>query len=107
MQLNNYNIMKTFSLVHIGRSTFIMLNAKDNLTNNQCNSTIFEIKEDASLNTNIFDYFDLKVSILVDKLDRRTKNFKQLEKEYQYFSASFLPAIKKNKENNSLITKKY
>ena len=99
--------MKTFSLVHIGRSTFIMLNAKDNLTNNQCNSTIFESREDANLKVNIFDYFGLKVTILVNKLDRRTKKFKQLEKEYQYFSASFLPEIKKNKESNSLIHKKY
>ena len=99
--------MKTFSLVHIGRNTFIMLNAKENLKNNQCNSTIFVNPESSKLNCNVFHYFGLKVTILIDKLDRRTKKFKQLEKEYQYFSASFLPEIKKNKESNSLIIKKY
>lgn len=99
--------MTTFSLVHIGRDTFIMLNTKDNLTNNQCNSAIFVNFESSILNTNVFHYFGLKVTILIDKLDRRTKKFKQLEREYQYFSASFLPEIKKNKESNSLIPKKY
>jgi len=99
--------MKKFSLVNIGRDTFIMLNAKDNLLNCQCNSTTFESKKDANLKVNVFEYYGLKVHIIIDNLDRRTKRFKQFAKDYQYFSVSFLPEIKKNKERNSLTTNKY
>lgn len=99
--------MKTYSLVHIGRDTFIMLNAKEDLKNNQCNSTIFVNPESANLNTNVFHYFGLKVNIIIDKLDRRTKKFKQLEKDYQYFSVSFLPKIKAREVHNSLAPYKY
>ena len=98
---------KVFSLVHIGRDTFIMLNAKENLTNRQCNSTMFENQEIASLNTNIFDYFQLKVHIVIDVLDRRTKKFKELEKKHPYFSAGFLPTIQKRARGNSLINFDY
>jgi hypothetical protein len=70
-----------------------MLNAKKEIKNSQCNSTIFVNKVDANLDCNVFEYFDLKVHIIVDKLDRRTKKFKQLEQRYQYFSVSFLPKI--------------
>lgn len=93
---------KVFSLVHIGRDTFIMLNAKEDLKNNQCNSSIFVNKDSASLNTNVFHYFGLKVNIIIDKLDRRTKKFKQLERDYQYFSVSFLPKIKERSLSNRI-----
>ena len=98
---------KVFSLVHIGRDTFIMLNAKDNLKNSQCCSTIFENRNDANLDINIFDYYGLKVRILDDKLDRRTKKFKELESRYQYFSVSFLRKIKERSSGNSLIPYKF
>lgn len=87
--------MKTFALVHIGRDTFIMLNPKDDLKNKHCNSTVFENKDDANLDVNVFDYYGLKVNILESKLDRRTKQFKRLKSQYPYFSVSFLPEIKK------------
>jgi hypothetical protein len=98
---------KVFSLVQIGRDTFIMLNAKENLTNRQCNSTMFESQEIADLNVNIFDYFELKVHIVIEKLDRRTKKFKELERQYPYFSAGFLPMIQKRARGNSLINFDY
>jgi hypothetical protein len=94
--------MKVYSLVHIGRDTFIMLNAKDDLKNSQCNSTIFENKVDANLGINVFEYYGLKVNILIDNLDRRTKRFKQFEKDYQYFSVSFLPKIKERSLSNRI-----
>jgi len=94
--------MKVYSLVHIGRDTFIMLNAKDDLKNNQCNSTIFVNPESANLNCNVYHYFGLKVTIIIDKLDRRTKKFKQFEKDYQYFSVSFLPKIKERSLSNRI-----
>lgn len=99
--------MKTYSLVHIGRDTFIMLNAKDKLTNKMCNSTIFVNKESANLDTNVFHYFGVKVRILIDKLDRRTKRFKELEKQYQYFTVGYLPEIKKRMLGNSLTPYKF
>lgn len=98
---------KSFSLVHIGRDTFIMLNANENLKNNQCNSTIFINPDASKLDTNVFHYFGLKVTIIKDNLDRRTKKFKDFEKQYPYFSASFLPTIKKRALNNSLINFDY
>jgi hypothetical protein len=79
-----------------------MLNAKEDLKNNQCNSTIFVNPQSANLNTNVFHYFGLKVNIIIDKLDRRTKRFKQLEKDYQYFSVSFLPKIKERSLSNRI-----
>ena len=97
---------KVFSLVHIGRDTFIMLNAKEDLKNSQCNSTIFENRVDASLDCNVFNYFGLKVNVIIDKLDRRTKKFKQFERDYQYFSVSFLRKIKERSLSNR-ITGKY
>ena len=93
---------KVFSLVTVGRDTFIMLNAKDDLKNSQCNSTIFENRVDASLDTNVFHYFGLKVNVIIDKLDRRTKKFKQFERDYQYFSVSFLPKIKERSLSNRI-----
>ena len=94
--------MQVYSLVHIGRDTFIMLNAKDNLKNSQCNSMTFENKADANLDINVFDYYGLKVTILIDKLDRRTKKFKQFEKDNQFFSVSFLPKIKERSLSNRI-----
>lgn len=91
-----------FSLVHIGRDTFIMLNAKAGLKNSQCNRTIFKNKLDANLDTDVFDYFGVKVNIIIDKLDRRTSLFKQFLKDYQYFSVSFLPKIVDRKQSNRL-----
>lgn len=93
---------KVFSLVIIGRDTFIMLNAKDNVKNNQCNSTTFENKADANLDCNVFDYYNVKVNTIIDKLDRRTKKFKQFERDYQYFSVSFLPKIKERSLSNRI-----
>ena len=87
--------MKKFALVHIGRDTFIMLNPTEELKNNQCNSSIFENKNDANLDINVFDYYGVKVNVLESKLDRRTKHFKRLENQYPYFSVAFLPEIKK------------
>lgn len=94
--------MKVYSLVHIGRDTFIMLNAKEELKNNQCSSAIFVNKESASLNTNVFHYYGLKVHILIDNLDRRTKRFKKFENDFQYFSVSFLPKIKERSLSNRI-----
>ena len=93
---------KVFSLVTVGRDTFIMLNAKDDLKNSQCNSTIFVNPQSASLDTNVFHYFGLKVNVIIDKLDRRTKKFKQFERDYQYFSVSFLPKIKERSLSNRI-----
>ena len=93
---------KVFSLVNIGRETFIMLNAKEDVKNSQCNSTIFENRVDTSLDTNVFNYFGLKVNIIIDKLDRRTKRFKYFEKQYQYFSVSFLPKVKERSSSNRI-----
>ncbi len=91
-----------FNLVQIGRETFLMLNSNKPLLNKHCNSVIFENKNDAYLDTNVFAYFGLYVYVLSKNLDRRTKRFKQFEKDYQYFSASFLPKIKERSLNNSL-----
>ena len=93
---------KVFSLVHIGRDTFIMLNANKPLLNKHCNSTIFENKDDANLDCNVFTYYGLKVNVIIDKLDRRTKKFKQFERDYQYFSVSFLPKIKERSLSNRI-----
>jgi hypothetical protein len=94
--------MKVYSLAHIGRDTFLMLNAKNDLKNNQCNSMTFENKADVNLDTNVFEYYGLKVHIIIDNLDRRTKRFKQFEKDYQYFSVSFLPKIKERSLSNRI-----
>jgi hypothetical protein len=99
--------MKTYSLVQIGRDTFLMLNADKPFLNNQCSSSIFENKDDARLDINVFAHFGLYILVLSKNLDRRTKRFKQFEKEYQYFSASFLPKIKQRMLSNSLIPYKY
>ena len=93
---------KVFSLVTVGRDTFIMLNAKDDVKNSQCNSTTFENRVDANLDCNVFDYYKVKVNVIIDKLDRRTKKFKQFEIEYQYFSVSFLPKIKERSSSNRI-----
>lgn len=97
--------MKTFALVHIGRDTFIMLNPTEELKNNQCNSRTFENKNDADLDVNVFDYYGVKVNILESKLDRRTKHFKLLERQYPYFSVAFLPEIKKRSLENNFTRK--
>jgi len=89
--------MKKYFLTQVGIDTFIMLNAKDKLTNNMCNSTLFATPEDAALETSVFDFFGVSVTILNDGycLDRRTHNFKLLASKYGYFSAGFLPEISK------------
>ncbi len=92
---------KQIGLVHIGRDTFLMLNPTETITNRQCNSMIFEKQEDASLDVSVFDHFDVKVNIIIEKLDRRTKRFKALERDTQYFSAAYLPKIKARQEGNS------
>lgn len=94
--------MKTYSLVHIGRDTFIMLNEKEDLKCNQCISSIFMYKETAELNASVFQVFGVSVNIIIDDLDRRTKKFKQFEKDYQYFSVSFLPKIKERSLSNRI-----
>ena len=93
---------KVFSLVTIGRDTFIMLNAKDEVKNSQCNSAIFENRDDANLDCNVFTYYGLKVNVVIDKLDRRTKKFKQFERDYQYFSVSFFSKIKERSLSNRI-----
>lgn len=99
--------MKNYSLVNIGRETFLMLNANIPLLNNQCNSDIFENKNDANLDINVFAYFGLHINIFSSNLDRRTKRFKQFEKKYQYFSDSFLPKIKERSLSNHLTFYKF
>lgn len=91
--------MKTFHLVRIGRDTFVMLNADKPLLNYQCNSMIFDNKEDATKNISVFDYFKLPVHI-IQKLDMRTNKAKYLVNQYGFFSAQFLPEIKKRNDNN-------
>ena len=82
--------MKKFSLVSVSGVNYIMLNAEKTILNSHCNSTIFEKNEDSFLNINVFDYFETEVIILKSNLDRRKKEFKELEKKYKYFSVGFL-----------------
>lgn len=97
----------TYHLVNIGRDTFIMLNVNKPLLNKHCNNTIFENKKDSELDTNVFAHFGLYVKILNNNsLDRRTKKFKQYVKDYGYFSAAFLPEIKK-RESSKTYTRKF
>lgn len=95
--------MKTFYLTIVGRDTFIMLNPEKDLKNKNCNSAIFENKEDADKNKNIFEFFNVPVKIIGEKLDRRTKRFKTLKSLNPYFSATFLPEIKKRFESERYV----
>ena len=98
--------MRNYYLVQIDRHFFIMLNPFDVLTNRQCNSIIFKNKEDSILDTSVFEYFNVKINIIGGKLDRRTKEFKRIEKDYQYFSVAYLPEIKRL-ENRKSLTKRF
>ncbi len=86
--------MKSFYLTIVGRDSFIMLNPEKDLKNKHCNSAIFENKEDADKDQNIFKFFNVPVKIIGEKLDRRTKEFKNLKSHHPYFSTMFLPEIK-------------
>ena len=89
--------MNRIYLTLVGYELFLMVNANKTLTNNQCNSIIFENKEDANLNTNVFHYYNVTLKVLNNgfPLDMRTKKAKDLQKSLKYFSVSFLPEIKK------------
>lgn len=86
--------MKKYYLVKVTLSNgetedFIKLNAYDRLTNNQCNSITFKNEMDAKLQVDTLDYFNCKMEV-IKKLDRRTKEFKQLEKNIRYYSVGYL-----------------
>ena len=79
--------MKKYYLVEINNVKYIMLNAYDKITNRMCNSMIFNNSQDANLDVSIFNFFKVNL-VIIEKLDRRTKQFKNYEKQYGYFSAS-------------------
>lgn len=86
--MNKYYLVKiTFS---DGKTRYyIKLNAYDRLTNRQCNPTTFNNAEDAKLNVDTIDYFNCEMEV-IKKLDRRTKEFKTLEKSLKYFTVGDL-----------------
>lgn len=82
--------MKQYFLTKVNGKEFIMLNPFSKLTNNQCNSQIFKNQEEAGLEVDIFKHFQAKVEIL-QKLDLRTKFYKNLRKEgVGFFSVNYL-----------------
>ena len=86
--MNRYYLVKiTFS---DGNSRYyIKLNPYNRLKNNQCNSRIFKNEDDANLNIDTLDYFNCKMEV-IKKLDRRTREFKILEKSLKYFTVADL-----------------
>lgn len=86
--------MKRYYLVKIifsdGESRYyIKLNPKYRLTNKQCNPRIFDNPDDADLDVDTLDYFNCKMEV-INKLDRRTREFKNLEKVLKYFTVGDL-----------------
>lgn len=72
---------------------FIMLNPFEPLTVGQCNSRVFEGMEKPFSETgSVYDYFGVTV-VVWEKLDRRTRKFKELERRVPYFSAMHLRGI--------------
>lgn len=94
------------SLVLIGDKIFVMLDLNRYIRNYQCNDIIFKDKKDATLDTNVFDYFNIKVVNIIDELDNKTKNIRKNINRYGSFSVSFLPKIKKRLDKISAKTKK-
>lgn len=84
--------MKKFSLVTVNGKTFICRNAEKPLLNCHCNSLIFKNKKDVNLKISVFDYFNVRFSI-VKKLDMRTKEAKHWIKKVGFFSVSVLPEL--------------
>lgn len=86
--MNRYYLVKiTFS---DGTSKkYIKLNPYNRLTNKRCHSRTFDNYKDSRLDVDVLEYFNCKMEI-IKKLDRRTKEFKKLEKEVRYFSVSEL-----------------
>jgi hypothetical protein len=86
--MNKYYLVKiTFSDGKIRH--YIKLNPEDRLRNNQCNPRIFYNPDVAELNIDTLDYFNCKMEI-IKKLDRRTREFKTLEKALRYFTVGDL-----------------
>ena len=91
--------MEKHSLVLVGDKVFVMLDLNRSIRNYQCNNIIFENKKDATLDVNIFDYFNIKVINIISELDNNPKNIKKLIKKHSSFSISHLPKIKKRLDN--------
>ena len=79
--------MQKYSLVKVSGKKYVCINAKNKLTNNQCNSRIFKNKKDAALNVCIFNYTNTDFKIL-KKIDLRFKKSKEIVKKYGFFSVS-------------------
>tara|TARA_R110000744_G_scaffold77468_2_gene152893 strand:+ start:659 stop:928 length:270 start_codon:yes stop_codon:yes gene_type:complete len=88
--------MKNYSLVEVSGVKYICINAKNKITNNQCNSTIFKNKKDAKLDICIFNYTNTNFKILKN-IDLRFTESKYIVKKYGFFSVS---KIKSNLLNN-------
>ena len=88
IRLNRYYLVKiTFS---DGTSRYyIKLNPYNRLSNKQCNSRIFRNQDDANLNVDTLDYFNCRMEV-IKRLDRRTREFKTLEKSLKYFTVADL-----------------
>jgi hypothetical protein len=89
--------MKNYSLVEVSGVKYICINAKNTITNKQCNSDIFKDKKNAKLDICIFKYTNTDFKILTRSLDLRFRESKDLVKKYGFFSVS---KIKSNLLNN-------
>ena len=86
--MNRYYLVKiTFS---DGNSRYyIKLNPEHRLINKQCYSAIFDNPEDANLDVDTLDHFNCRMEV-IKRLDRRTREFKTLEKSLKYFTVADL-----------------
>lgn len=82
-------------LVYINNQPYLMVNPFDKLTVGMCNSQV--TKEwgitDADLNTDVFEFFKVDLTVIPIPFDRRTAQFKSFEKTVRYFNVEYLPIL--------------
>lgn len=81
---------KEFYLIEIQGDKYIMLNPYKKLTIGTCNSAIFKgIEQPKDKNQCIFTFFNIGYTI-IKRIDLRTKEAKEIKKQYGFFSADKL-----------------
>lgn len=82
-------------LVYVNDQPYLMVNPFDKLTVGMCNSQITKNWgiTDADLDTDVFKFFKVDLTIIPTPFDRRTAQFKNFEKTVKYFTVEYLPAL--------------
>lgn len=82
-------------LVYVNNQPYLMVNPFDKLTVSMCNSQVTKDwgVTDADLDTDVFKFFKVDLTIIPTPFDRRTAKFKRFEKQLKYFTVEYLPAL--------------